>query len=151
MDNIDVKILDLLQKDAEITIQNISEQIHLSTTPCWKRINRLKESGYIKKTVAIIDQKKVGLNTVAFVFITIDNHNQEKLIIFSKVIEKMPEIVECHRMSGTIDYLLKVIVNDIDGYNIFYNKLISDIGFLNITSNFVMENMKSTSEIPINI
>ncbi len=151
MDKTDIQILDLLQKNAELTVQDISKMVYLSTTPCWKRINKLKNTGYIQKTVALLDPKKVNLNTTAFVFITMNSHDQEKLALFSKVIEKMPEITECHRMSGTIDYLLKVIIRDIEGYDSFYKKLIKEIQFLKITSNFTIEKIKHTSELPISI
>jgi Lrp/AsnC family transcriptional regulator len=149
MDKTDVQILNLLQKNADLTIQDISKSVYLSTTPCWKRINKLKSMGFIQKTVAILDPKKTHLNTIAFVFVTIENHNQEKLALFSRVVERMPEIVECHRMSGTIDYLLKVIIKDIESYDLFYKKLINKVSFLKVTSNFVLEKIKQTSEIPI--
>lgn len=151
MDKIDIQILDLLQKNSELTVQDISKSIYLSSTPCWKRITKLKHAGYIQKTVALLDPKKTGLNTTAYVFITMDNHDQEKLALFSKVVTQMPEIVECHRMSGTIDYILKVIISDIEGYDKFYKKLINEIKFLKITSNFVIEKIKYTTEIPISI
>lgn len=105
--------------------------------------------GFIQKTVAILDPKKTNLNTIAFVFVTIESHDQEKLALFSRIVERMPEIVECHRMSGTIDYLLKVIIKDIESYDLFYKKLINKVSFLKVTSNFVLEKIKQTSEIPI--
>lgn len=149
MDKTDIQILHLLQKNADLTIQDISKSVYLSTTPCWKRINKLKSMGFIQKTVAILDPKKTNLNTIAFVFVTIESHDQEKLALFSRVVERMPEIVECHRMSGTIDYLLKVIIKDIESYDLFYKKLINKVSFLKVTSNFVLEKIKQTSEIPI--
>ncbi|MBT3277532.1 Lrp/AsnC family transcriptional regulator [Candidatus Thioglobus sp.] len=149
MDKTDIQILNLLQKNADLTIQDISKSVYLSTTPCWKRINKLKSMGFIQKTVAILDPKKTNLNTIAFVFVTIESHDQEKLALFSRVVERMPEIVECHRMSGTIDYLLKVIIKDIESYDLFYKKLINKVSFLKVTSNFVLEKIKQTSEIPI--
>jgi Lrp/AsnC family transcriptional regulator len=151
MDKLDRIILDLLQKQSDLTIQEISKSVYLSTTPCWQRIKKLKEQGFIKKTVAILDPKKVDLNTTVFVFVTIESHDQEKLELFSRVIKKMPQIVECHRLSGTIDYLLKVIIKDIEGYDLFYKRLINKVSFLKVTSNFVIEKMKQTTEIPINV
>ncbi|MBW5290162.1 MAG: Transcriptional regulator, AsnC family [Candidatus Ruthia sp. Asou_11_S2] len=149
MDKLDSAILDLLQINADLTIQDISKSVYLSTTLCWKRINKLKANGFIQKTVAILDPKKAHLNTTAFVFVTMENHDQKKLALFSRVVERMPEIVECHRMSGTIDYLLKVIIKGIESYDLFYKKLIDKVSFLKVTSNFVLEKMKQTSEIPI--
>ena len=125
--------------------------MYLSTTPCWQRIKRLKERGFIQKTVAILDPKMAELNTTVFVFVTIENHDKDKLELFSRVVSMMPEIVECHRLSGSIDYLLKVIIKDIEGYDLFYKGLITKVSFLNVTSNFVIERMKHTTEIPINV
>ena len=151
MDKLDKVILDLLQKDSELTIQEIAKSVYLSTTPCWKRIKRLKEQGFIQKTVAILDPKMTELNTIVFVFVTIENHDKEKLNLFSRVVSMMPDIVECHRLSGSIDYILKVIVKDIEGYDLFYKRLINKASFLKVTSNFVIEKMKQTTEIPINV
>lgn len=149
MDKIDKMILDLLQNNSDLTIQEISKSVYLSTTPCWKRINKLKTEGFIEKTVAILNPKKVQLNTIAFIFIALASHSQEKIDLFSKVIINMPEVIECHRMSGEIDYLLKVIVKDIEGYALFYKVLIAKLPFLKVTSNFVIEKIKQTSAIPI--
>lgn len=149
MDKVDKAILNLLQKNADLTIQDISQSVYLSTTPCWKRINKLKIGGFIQKTVAILDPKKAQLNTTVFVFVTIGNHDQEKLALFSKTVGRMSEIVECHRISGAIDYLLKIITKDIESYDAFYKKLINEAPFLKVTSNFVLEKIKQTSEIPI--
>lgn len=151
MDKLDRIILDLLQKNSDLTIQEISKSVYLSTTPCWQRIKRLKERGFIQKTVAILDPKMAELNTTVFVFVTIENHDKDKLELFSRVVSMMPEIVECHRLSGSIDYLLKVIIKDIEGYDLFYKGLITKVSFLNVTSNFVIERMKHTTEIPINV
>jgi Lrp/AsnC family transcriptional regulator len=151
MDKLDRIILDLLQKNSDLTIQEISKSVYLSTTPCWQRIKRLKERGFIQKTVAILDPKMAELNTTVFVFVTIENHDKDKLELFSRVVSVMPEIVECHRLSGSIDYLLKVIIKDIEGYDLFYKGLITKVSFLNVTSNFVIERMKQTTEIPINV
>lgn len=151
MDKLDRIILDLLQKNSDLTIQEISKSVYLSTTPCWQRIKRLKERGFIQKTVAILDPKMAELNTTVFVFVTIENHDKDKLELFSRVVSMMPEIVECHRLSGSIDYLLKVIIKDIEGYDLFYKGLITKVSFLKVTSNFVIERMKQTTEIPINV
>ena len=151
MDKLDRIILDLLQKNSDLTIQEISKSVYLSTTPCWQRIKRLKERGFIQKTVAILDPKMAELNTTVFVFVTIENHDKDKLELFSRVVSVMPEIVECHRLSGSIDYLLKVIIKDIEGYDLFYKGLITKVSFLNVTSNFVIERIKQTTEIPINV
>ena len=120
MDATDVKLLELLQHNAEMTIQQLSAEVHLSTTPCWKRINQLKKLGYINKTVSLVDRKKIGLNVTTMVFVTLNTHNQEKIRIFNETIQQIPEVVECYRMSGEIDYLLKVVLSDIEGLSLIH-------------------------------
>ncbi len=149
MDAIDVKLLGLLQKNAEITIQDLSKEVHLSTTPCWKRINQLKNLGYIQRTVSLLDRKRVGLKVTCIVFVTVNTHDPEKLKLFSRTIQELPEVIECFRMSGEIDYILKVVVNDIESYDDFYKRLIEKVHFLKVTSQFAIEEMKSTTEIPL--
>ncbi|MBT6634592.1 MAG: Lrp/AsnC family transcriptional regulator [Gammaproteobacteria bacterium] len=149
MDTIDIKLLELLQHNAELTIQELSKEVHLSTTPCWKRINQLKNNGYINKTVSLVNRKRVGANVTAMVSIKVNNHNQERISIFSKTIQDIPEVIECYRMSGETDYLLKVVVSDIESYDAFYKNLIEKVQFLKVTSNFAIEEIKSTTEIPL--
>ena len=149
MDAIDIKLLQLLQRNAELTIQELSKEVHLSTTPCWKRINQLKNNGYINKTVSLVDRKRVGAKVTAMVSIKVNNHNQERISIFAKTIQDIPEVIECYRMSGETDYLLKVVVSDIESYDIFYKNLIEKVHFLKVTSNFAIEEIKSTTEIPL--
>ena len=149
MDAIDIKLLNLLQHNAELTIQELSAEVHLSTTPCWKRINQLKDNGYISKTVALVNRKRVNSNVTAMVSIRVTDHNQERIQHLSKVIKEIPEVIECYRMSGETDYLLKVVVSDIESYDIFYKNLIEQVQFLKVTSNFAIEEIKSTTEIPL--
>ena len=149
MDAIDIKLLNLLQNNAELTIQELSSEVHLSTTPCWKRINQLKDNGYISKTVALVNRKRVNSNVTAMVSIRVTDHNQERIQYLSKVIREIPEVIECYRMSGETDYLLKVVVSDIESYDIFYKNLIEQVQFLKVTSNFAIEEIKSTTEIPL--
>ena len=150
MDAIDIKLLKLLQHNAELTIQDLSSEVHLSTTPCWKRINQLKNNGYINKTVALVNRKRVGSNVTAMVGVTVTNHNQERISVFADIVKEIPEVIECYRMSGETDYLLKVVVSDIESYDNFYKNLIEKVKFLKVTSNFAIEEIKSTTEIPIN-
>ena len=149
MDAIDIRLLKLLQNNAEMTIQSLSKEVHLSTTPCWKRINQLKKLGYISKTVSLIDRKKIGLKVTTMVFVTVNTHDPEKLRLFARTIQELPEVIECFRMSGEIDYILKVVVNDIDSYDSFYKRLIEKVQFLKVTSHFAIEEVKSTTEIPL--
>ena len=149
MDAIDVKLLELLQRNAELTIQDLSKEVNLSTTPCWKRINNLKSNGFINKTVSLVDRKRVGANVTAMVSVTVNTHDQEKINIFAQTVLSIPEVIECYRMSGEVDYLLKVVVSDIDSYDRFYKNLIEKGKFLKVTSNFAIEEIKSTTEIPL--
>jgi len=149
MDAIDIKLLKLLQHNAELTIQELAKEVHLSTTPCWKRINQLKNNGYINKTVSLVDRKRVGANVTAMVSIKVNNHNHERINIFARTIQDIPEVIECYRMSGETDYLLKVVVSDIESYDTFYKNLIEKVQFLKVTSNFAIEEIKSTTEIPL--
>ena len=149
MDAINKKLLDLLQKNADMTVQELSQEVHLSTTPCWKRVNQLQKLGFIDKTVSLINRKRVGLNVTAIVFASVDTHNQEKINIFANAIKELPEVLECYRMSGEIDYLMKVIVSDIDSYDRFYKRLIGKVNFLTVTSNFAIEEVKFTTELPL--
>ena len=151
MDAIDVKLLELLQHNAEMTIQQLSAEVHLSTTPCWKRINQLKNLGYISKTVSLVDRKKIGLNVTTMVFVTLNTHDQEKIRIFDETIQQIPEVVECYRMSGEIDYLLKVVLSDIEDYDSFYKNLIDKVQFAKVTSHFAIEEIKHTTEIPLGL
>jgi Lrp/AsnC family transcriptional regulator len=149
MDAIDIKLLDLLQQNAELTIQELSTEVHLSTTPCWKRINQLKNNGYISKTVSLVDRKMVGSNVTVMVFVTVNTHDQQKIKIFAETVLEIPEVIECYRMSGEIDYLLKVVVSDIESYDTFYKNLIAQVQFLKVTSHFAIEEIKSTTKIPL--
>ena len=151
MDATDVKLLELLQYNAEMTIQQLSAEVHLSTTPCWKRINQLKKLGYISKKVSLVDSKRIGLKVSTMVFVTLNTHDQEKIRIFDETIQQIPEVVECYRMSGEIDYLLKLVLRDIEGYDSFYKRLIDKVQFVKVTSHFAIEEIKHTTEIPLGL
>ena len=149
MDATDAKILQLLQTDASLTVKQIAEQIHLSVTPCWKRIQKMEETGIIRARVALLDPEKVNANVTVFVAIKTPHHTVDWIREFSDVVGKLPEVVETYRMSGDVDYLLRVVVSSIDAYDRFYKKLISRIELSNVTSSFAMEQMKYTTALPI--
>lgn len=149
MDRTDREILSLLQQDASLSIKQIAQRVHLSTTPCWKRIQRLEKSGVIKSRVALLDTKKVNADVTVFVAIRTDQHNREWIEKFARETEALPEVMEVYRMSGDIDYLLRVSVSDIEAYDRFYKKLIGRIELNDVTSNFAMERIKSTTELPL--
>ena len=151
MDAIDRKILNLLQVDASLTVKQIAAQISLSVTPCWKRIQKLEAQGFIRARVALLDAKKVHADVTAFVAIKTDQHSAEWTERFSRAVSDMPEVMEIYRMSGEVDYLMRVVVSSIEAYDLFYKRLVERIELSNVTSSFAMEQMKYTTVLPINV
>ena len=151
MDATDGKILQLLQTDASLTVKQIAVQIPLSVTPCWKRIQRLESQGFIRSRVALLDPVKVNANVTVFVAIKTDHHSREWIERFNKVVNDLPEVMEAYRMSGEVDYLLRVAIDSIAAYDRFYKTLIDRIELSNVTSSFAMEQMKYTTALPINL
>jgi len=149
IDRLDRKILQILQEDATVPVAEIGRRIGLSTTPCWRRIQRLEEDGVITARVALLDPKKVNTKVTAFVSITTDQHNDEWLRRFAEVIRDLPEVVEFYRMAGKVDYLLRVVVPDIDAYDNFYKRLIARINIADVSTTFAMEQIKHTTALPL--
>ena len=149
MDAIDRKILAVLQEDAALSVAEIGNRVGLSSTPCWKRIQRLEAEGVIQRRVALVDQDKIGLGVTVFVSIETGDHSQGWLASFAETVGAMPEVMEFYRMAGDVDYMLCVIVPDIAGYDAFYKKLIAAVPLKNVTSRFAMEKIKSTTALPI--
>jgi Lrp/AsnC family transcriptional regulator len=149
MDAIDRKILALLQQDASLSVAEIGTQVGLSSTPCWKRIQKLEAEGIIVRRVALVDQDKLGLGVTIFVSVETSDHSQGWLDRFAEVVGAMPEVMEFYRMAGDVDYMLRVVVADIQGYDRFYKRLISTVPLKNVTSRFAMQKIKSTTALPI--
>ncbi|MBT07302.1 MAG: transcriptional regulator [Rhodospirillaceae bacterium] len=149
MDEIDVKILKLLQRNCNLPASEIAEKVGLSTSPCWKRIARLRETGIIKNQLSILDANKLGFGLTAYVSIKTGEHSGSWLDEFSKTVTNMPEVMEFHRMAGDVDYMLKVIVADIDSFDKFYKRLIASSALSEVTTRFSMEKIKETTELPI--
>jgi Lrp/AsnC family transcriptional regulator len=149
MDAIDRKILAVLQENAALSVAEIGSRVGLSSTPCWKRIQRLETEGIIQKRVALVDQDRIGLGVTIFVSIETGDHSQDWLDRFAQVVGAMPEVMEFYRMAGDVDYMLRVVVPDIAGYDAFYKKLIAAVPLKNVTSRFAMEKIKSTTALPI--
>ena len=149
MDAIDRKILAVIQQDASLSVAEIGQRVGLSSTPCWKRIQRMEADGVILRRVALVDQNKVGLGINVFVSIETGDHSQEWLDRFAQTVGAMPEVLEFFRMAGDVDYLLRVVVPDMQGYDAFYKRLIAAIPLKNVTSRFAMEKIKSTTTLPI--
>jgi Lrp/AsnC family transcriptional regulator len=149
MDAIDRKILAVVQEDASLSVAEIGQRVGLSSTPCWKRLQRLEAEGVILRRVALIDPEKIGLGITVFVSIETGDHSQDWLKRFAETVGGMPEVMEFYRMAGDVDYMLRVVVPDIAGYDTFYKKLIATVPLKNVTSRFAMERIKSTTALPI--
>lgn len=150
MDRVDKMILSLIQEDATLPVADIAKRVGLSTTPCWRRIQKMEEDHVIERRVAVLNPEKVNVGVTVFVSITTDKHNHEWLKRFAEVISKFPEVVGFYRMSGQVDYLLKVVVPDISAYDAFYKKLVSEIDIEDVSSAFAMERIKDTTQLPLN-
>jgi Lrp/AsnC family transcriptional regulator len=148
-DSVDKNILALLQEDATLSVAELAKRVGLSTTPCWRRVQRLEEEGVIKAKVALLEGTKINAGVTVFVAITTNQHNKEWLQRFAEVVTPMPEVVEIYRMSGNVDYMLRVVVPDIAAYDVFYKKLVSKIDLTDVSSSFAMEEIKNTSALPL--
>ncbi|MGY3354968.1 Lrp/AsnC family transcriptional regulator [Bradyrhizobium sp. GM0.4] len=142
LDAIDRKILMVLQDDASLSVAEIGDRVGLSSTPCWKRIQRLEADGVITKRVALVDQNKIGLGISVFVSVESSDHSDAWLKRFADAVSAMPEVMEFYRMAGDVDYMLRVVVADMQAYDVFYKKLISAVPLKNVTSRFAMEKIQ---------
>ena len=149
LDAIDRKILTVLQDDASLSVAEIGDRVGLSSTPCWKRIQRLEADGVITRRVALVDQNKIGLGITVFVSVESGDHSDAWLKTFANAVKAMPEVMEFYRMAGDVDYMLRVVVADMQSYDIFYKKLISAVALKNVTSRFAMEKIKSVTALPV--
>ncbi|MDN2582381.1 Lrp/AsnC family transcriptional regulator [Aquibium sp. ELW1220] len=149
MDRLDKKILRLLQEDATLAVADVAKKVGLSTTPCWRRIQKLEEEGVIQRRVAVLSPEKVNTRVNVFISIRTSSHSLEWLKRFSEVVQEFPEVVEFYRMSGDVDYLIRVVVPDIAAYDAFYKKLIAKIEIRDVSSAFAMEQIKYTTQLPL--
>lgn len=149
LDAIDRQILGLLQRDATLSVQAIAERVNLTTSPCWRRIQSLEADGYIQQRVALLSREKLDLGVDVFVFIRTDQHNDSWLNSFAAALADLPEVLEAYRMSGDVDYLLRVVVADIRAYDRFYKQLVSRVKLADVSSSFAMESMKYTTALPL--
>jgi Lrp/AsnC family transcriptional regulator len=149
MDEVDQKLLMLLQQDVTLSIAQLADQVGLSSTPCWKRIQKLEASGVITGRVAILDPARIGLGLTVFVAVEAGDHTPEWLESFAAAVSSMPEVMEFYRMAGEIDYMLRVVVSDMAEFDGFYKRLISSATLKNVTSRFAMERLKQTTAYPL--
>lgn len=149
MDAINQKILEALQEDAAMPVADIAARAGISASPCWRRIQALTEAGTIRARVALLDARKMNVAVSVFVQIRTNQHTMAWADRLCAVIAAIPEVVEFYRMSGTVDYLLRVVVPDIAGYDAVYKRIIREIDIFDVSSSFSMETLKYTTALPV--
>ncbi|HZO21058.1 MAG TPA: Lrp/AsnC family transcriptional regulator [Steroidobacteraceae bacterium] len=149
MDKLDRKILDLIQKDAGLTAAELADRVGLSKAPCWRRLKRLEEAGIIKQTVALLDARALNVGTTVFVTLKTGNHSEAWFDRFVRAVRDIPEVTEIHRMSGDVDYLMRIVVPDIDAYDVVYKRLIAAVEFQDVSASFALETIKYTTALPL--
>lgn len=149
LDEIDRKILYHLQEDATLGVAELAERVGLSPSPCWRRVQRLEESGVIRRRVALLDPGRMNVDVTVFVAVRTNQHNAEWAEKFCRAVMEIPEVVEFYRMSGQVDYLLRVVVPDIAAYDAVYKRLIKVADLFDVSSSFAMERIKYTTALPV--
>jgi len=149
MDKLDAKILDLLQADGALSAAEIAERIGLSKAPCWRRIQKLQHEGVLRKTVALLDAHALNVGTTVFVTLKTGNHSEAWFQKFVRAVRDIPEVTEIHRMSGDVDYLIRIVVPDIDAYDVVYKRLICAVEFQDVSASFALETIKYTTALPL--
>ena len=149
LDSFDRKILDCLQGNCDMPLAEIAASVGLSTTPCWRRIKRLQDDGVIRARVALLERKAVNAGVTVFGAGRTAQHNAQWLTRFAKAVASFPEVMDCYRMSGEIDYLIRLALPDIEAYDAFYKRLIAKVELSDVTSMFAMEEIKSTTRLPL--
>lgn len=149
MDKIDHRILELLQHDGSLAAADIADRVGLSKAACWRRIQRLQQNGVIVRTVALLDAKALNVGTTVFVTVKTASHSAAWFDRFMKTVRQIPEVTEIYRMSGDVDYLLRIVVPDINTYDVVYKRLIADCDFLDVSASFALETLKHTTRLPL--
>jgi Lrp/AsnC family transcriptional regulator len=150
LDKFDRRILNLLQEDASRSTAEIAELVGMSQSPCWRRIQRLKDEGYITREVAIVDRRKVGFTAQVFALVKLTMHGRQNLDEFADTIRKYPEVIECHVLMGAFDFLIRVVAADVDAYQAFFFEKLSRLpGVQEVNSVFSLSEIKSTTALPL--
>ncbi|GGO72243.1 MULTISPECIES: Lrp/AsnC family transcriptional regulator [Bowmanella] len=150
LDKFDREILRVLQKDATVSMAELSQRVGLSHTPCWRRVKRLESDGIIKRKVTLLDGKKLNLGVSVFIYVTLKNHDEESLNGFEAAVQHIAEVVECHTTSGEKDYLLKVVVESIEEYELLLKSKLTHLPCVDhLSSTFALKQVKNTTELPI--
>jgi len=149
-DETDILILKILQRDASLSAQEIAAQVNLSTTPCWRRMNRMEQTGVIRSKVALLDADKLGMQMVTFVSISLTRNDEDSLEAFEEQVRQFPEIVECYTVTGTMDYFLKIITRDIQHFENFLRRHLARLPLIrDLHSNVAVTQIKYTTELPL--
>lgn len=149
---VDKKILSILQQDATLSVAEVASRVGLSQSPCWRRINRLEEAGLIRRRVALLDAKKLGLGVVVFVNVRLSGHEDQSLREFEQAICAFPEVTECYTMTGTMDFLLRIVVKDIQGYETFFRSHLSQMPAVReVHSSVSITQLKYSTELPLEL
>ena len=149
LDAIDVKLLRALQADASLSVGALAEQVNLSRSACWRRIKELEDRGVIRSRVTLLNGEQLGHDVTVIALVRTNRHDEKWLRNFTETLDGMPEVLEFYRMSGDVDYLLKIVARDIKDYDRIYRRLISKVDLLDVSSSFVMETLKWTAELPL--
>lgn len=149
VDKLDLKLLRRVQADASSSLAELADDVGLSSNACWKRLRRLEADGIIQKRVALVDRRKLGLGTTAFVMVRTDQHDDAWARAFAHAIEAIPEVVEFYRLAGEIDYLLKVVCSGIEDYDRIYRRIIKTVKLRDVSATFAMEQIKYSTEVPL--
>jgi Lrp/AsnC family transcriptional regulator len=150
LDRYEKRILALLQEDASLSVAAVAEKIGLSSSPCWRRIDRLEREGFIKRKVALVDRKKIGLNAQIFAQIKLNAHGRANLDEFAAAIRGFPEVLECYVLMGSVDFLIRVVATDIEAYERFFFDRLSQLpGVQEVNSTVALSEIKATTELPI--
>lgn len=149
LNDIDLRLIAILQCDVSIAIDELARRVGLTKTPCWRRLQKLEKSGIIKRKVALLDAKLLDLSVSVFVQVKTSKHDSDWLAKFSTTVSAFPEVVDFYRMSGEYDYLLRVVVKDIANYDAFYQRFIQATSLTDVTSSFAMEEIKRSTELPL--
>ena len=147
----DIQILDALQQDAGLTTQEIADKINMSQSPCWRRINRLEEQGFIEHKVALLNREKLGMDVVVFATINLTTQGRNNLEVFEREVEILQEVMECYTMAGTWDYMLKIVVKDIRHYELFVREKLTKLANIGeVHSHIAVTEIKNSTVLPIN-
>lgn len=150
LDATDIKLLDVLQRDASLSAAELALRIGMSQSPCWRRIQRLKDEGYIKREVALVDRKRVGLNAQIFAHVKLSAHGRTHLAEFAKAVQSYPEVLECYVLMGAVDFLLRIVTEDVEAYErFFFDRLSTLPGVQEINSTVALSEIKATTALPL--